>query len=251
MSKFTDVLYGYGFKSYEEYLRSDHWSEFKKRYAASGRPMRCVVCRAKRIQLHHHTYERLGHERLSDVTPLCGEHHKNVHFILKIRGWFVEHTAKAIEVIVAQLPRKKPQVKPKQTKPNHQKGKYREPLLSLAAEFASLKKDGFYNEHVPANYDPMCGDGRLRRFVKILRRAKKNQRYTPPIAPKIITPPKPTKPKKRKRLADYWNGYINLSKQRIAMGDKATMQTNPPLCLAARVVSPAIKKGQFRLPCEL
>src|SRR4051812_19005575 len=49
-------------KSYTLYLRSDLWRDFKKRYKAAGHRMQCLVCDEGRIQLHHHTYERLGRE---------------------------------------------------------------------------------------------------------------------------------------------------------------------------------------------
>lgn len=59
--------------------------------------MLCVVCGQRKIQLHHHTYDRIGCELFSDVTPLCRFHHAAVHEWLKKSGRiFVEYTIEAI-----------------------------------------------------------------------------------------------------------------------------------------------------------
>jgi hypothetical protein len=65
--------------SYAAYLRSDHWRDVKKRYRASAMPQACVVCGEARVDLHHRTYERLGHEELTDLVPLCRQHHGEAH----------------------------------------------------------------------------------------------------------------------------------------------------------------------------
>jgi hypothetical protein len=57
-------------KKYRDYLNSIDWYlirvEVKKR--ASGR---CERCSATGVEVHHRTYERLGHERLDDLELLC------------------------------------------------------------------------------------------------------------------------------------------------------------------------------------
>ena len=41
---------------------------------------RCVVCYAQGdLQVHHRTYERIGYERLSDLTTLCADCHGMFH----------------------------------------------------------------------------------------------------------------------------------------------------------------------------
>lgn len=95
--KFSEQLKNLGFVSYKEYLNSSHWYDFKKQYRAAGCRMNCVLCGITPIQLHHHTYVRLGNERLEDVTPLCRPHHIGVHEWLKSSGRnFVEFTHEAI-----------------------------------------------------------------------------------------------------------------------------------------------------------
>jgi hypothetical protein len=96
MGVFHERLAALGFGSYADYLASPHWQDFKRAYRASGRPMSCVVCGAKPIQLHHHTYQRLGAEDVLDVSPLCREHHVAVHDWLKANGKMVNATHKAV-----------------------------------------------------------------------------------------------------------------------------------------------------------
>jgi hypothetical protein len=69
----------YGFRSYRDYLRSDHWHELRERYRASQLPQVCFVCWDPNVDLHHKTYKRLGEERLTDLLPLCRLHHDLAH----------------------------------------------------------------------------------------------------------------------------------------------------------------------------
>lgn len=88
---FLNKITALGFKTYEEYLDSDLWQQFRKKYFRSKKTKKfCLVCLGDdefnfSVELHHLTYERLGQERLNDVIPLCREHHEQVHEILKQR----------------------------------------------------------------------------------------------------------------------------------------------------------------------
>lgn len=93
---FTERIRSLGFSLYQDYLASEHWKSFRSRYRRSGRPMRCAVCNKGPIQLHHHTYSRLGQEFLGDVTPLCRAHHVAVHDWIRERNKPVSLTHKAI-----------------------------------------------------------------------------------------------------------------------------------------------------------
>lgn len=79
------VLRRLGYKDYADYLRSPHWATIKAAYRASELPQTCQCGEAERLQLHHTTYERLGQERLEDLTPLCPECHTMIH-VLERRG---------------------------------------------------------------------------------------------------------------------------------------------------------------------
>lgn len=170
MSFFWDRLIALGCNNYAEYLDSAHWREFKKGYRASSRSRKCEVCNRGPIQLHHHTYQRLGKERLDDVTPLCRDHHEEVHKIIKDRGWPVESTRKAIDIIKARLKPKIPatvKVEPKNT------GRQR--LTKVASElaaFIAIAKEGYWHPIIPNGYQPTGDDPLFPRFLKLIRRAK-------------------------------------------------------------------------------
>lgn len=66
-------------EKYAAYLLSDAWLAFRAQYYETH-ARRCWVCRATRgVELHHWTYERLGHEQDGDVVPLCRSCHQKVH----------------------------------------------------------------------------------------------------------------------------------------------------------------------------
>lgn len=73
-----------GFRSYQAYLASQHWRDFKAYYRSSDRPQDCVLCGTPDdIHLHHTTYARLGRERLTDVIPLCSRCHVMAHALVR------------------------------------------------------------------------------------------------------------------------------------------------------------------------
>ena len=75
IATFHETLRQLGYKSYAEYLGSEHWADLNRRKTAKT----CKVCRGPRQVLHHRTYKRLGHEWLADMIPLCHKHHKMIH----------------------------------------------------------------------------------------------------------------------------------------------------------------------------
>lgn len=64
---------------YQEYLQTDAWrrkSDFMK--ARFGN--RCQLCnRRGNLNTHHRTYERVGEERMEDLTVLCRDCHERFH----------------------------------------------------------------------------------------------------------------------------------------------------------------------------
>jgi hypothetical protein len=97
--KFSERLSAIGFACYDDYLASDAWSGFKKRYKESGARMDCLICSRKPVQLHHRTYERVGQELFDDVIPVCREHHVAIHEWLKANGKFVQRTHEAVAAL--------------------------------------------------------------------------------------------------------------------------------------------------------
>lgn len=63
-------------KEYKEYIKSERWKVFAKKVIEwwGGR---CALCYGTRkLQVHHRTYERLGHELMTDCVCLCSKCHK-------------------------------------------------------------------------------------------------------------------------------------------------------------------------------
>lgn len=70
---------------YPAYMQSTAWREKKSEYRKHGQYQECYLCGRpwfRGIELHHRTYERLGREELSDLVPVCPEHH-----VLITRAW--------------------------------------------------------------------------------------------------------------------------------------------------------------------
>lgn len=70
---------------YNQYITSVAW-EVKKEERKKVDGYRCVCCgrsedRTRRgLQVHHVTYERLGHENVyTDLCTVCGSCHKKIH----------------------------------------------------------------------------------------------------------------------------------------------------------------------------
>lgn len=65
--------------TYKEYIQSDGWKVRRLRALALAEN-RCQVCNSPNApQVHHRTYERLGHERDADLIVLCRDCHKLFH----------------------------------------------------------------------------------------------------------------------------------------------------------------------------
>lgn len=68
---------------YDAYLKSPFWMA-RKAAVIRHRGYRCERCGAEPstgLQLHHRTYERLGHELPEDVELLCADCHREEHDI--------------------------------------------------------------------------------------------------------------------------------------------------------------------------
>jgi hypothetical protein len=64
---------------YVRYICSPEWNARRNRYyRRHGRA--CAFCGAvKWVELHHHTYERMGRELDDDLIAVCREHHQEIH----------------------------------------------------------------------------------------------------------------------------------------------------------------------------
>lgn len=73
---------------YAEYLQSDVWKS-KAAHARERDCNRCRLCNSPdNLQVHHRTYERIGHELLDDLTTLCDECHELYHKGYRKPEWY-------------------------------------------------------------------------------------------------------------------------------------------------------------------
>lgn len=128
-----------GFPSYEAYLDSDHWKEFKRRYRMAGRPWKCECCdrvRPGKMCLHHVSYQRLGQESFDDVRTLCNWCHKELHKIHREQGIALEHFGMA----VAYLRKRIMNAKFKQAQKSEKQEKWSEPGQGQSAKARSRRR---------------------------------------------------------------------------------------------------------------
>ena len=61
---------------YSEYLKTEGWKVRRAKALAEG-GHKCRICAATAaLEVHHNTYERLGHERADDLIVLCRSCHE-------------------------------------------------------------------------------------------------------------------------------------------------------------------------------
>lgn len=64
---------------YDAYINSYEWFERREKYFSTHKRV-CYMCGAPQdVELHHMTYERLGHEYDDDLEPLCSNCHGALH----------------------------------------------------------------------------------------------------------------------------------------------------------------------------
>jgi len=81
------------------YLSSPRWWLIRDRYFESPLPKRCLICDARRVQLHHTDYRNLGREPIASLRPLCAAHHKGVHQTLNRYRIFLKDSDEAIRIV--------------------------------------------------------------------------------------------------------------------------------------------------------
>lgn len=63
---------------YQRYLHSWRWRIIRAVVLALN-CRRCAMCDRLATEVHHRSYDRIGHERLTDLTPVCSECHRQFH----------------------------------------------------------------------------------------------------------------------------------------------------------------------------
>jgi hypothetical protein len=90
-----------GFPSYNVYLISPHWINYRIACLRQPGRNRCAVCQSRRLlQLHHRTYVRIGDERYSDTVTLCKQHHADLHAWLILHSKSITNTDEAIARLI-------------------------------------------------------------------------------------------------------------------------------------------------------
>ena len=71
-------------KQYNAYIKSSTWKNIRKTLFKL-RGEKCEKCGfgSYKLHIHHLTYERLGHKRLTDLQILCEQCHDAAHVVLK------------------------------------------------------------------------------------------------------------------------------------------------------------------------
>lgn len=71
--------------AYKRYLRTKNWQKlrFKVLKRSGGKCERCGYQPYKRggLQIHHLSYDRVGHESLEDLIAICPRCHMEIHKI--------------------------------------------------------------------------------------------------------------------------------------------------------------------------
>lgn len=68
---------------YEAYLQSDTWRQKRTQRLEIGKN-RCAACHdRKALHVHHLTYARIFNEEMSDLIPLCGDHHTVIEKLIR------------------------------------------------------------------------------------------------------------------------------------------------------------------------
>jgi hypothetical protein len=71
---------------YQQYLHSPEW-DARRRKALYQAGYRCELCKkAKPLQVHHLTYERIFNERASDLQAVCDRCHRRLH---GVKPWWI------------------------------------------------------------------------------------------------------------------------------------------------------------------
>ena len=64
---------------YSEYLKTEWWQQRRAKALTEG-GHKCRICAdTAALEVHHNTYERLGHERAADLVVLCRKCHQLFH----------------------------------------------------------------------------------------------------------------------------------------------------------------------------
>lgn len=99
---------------YAEWMGSSDWLRWREQWLAQwvlrhGAEPVCAVCDTpwtlRHGDLHHRSYDRLGHEHPSDVVPMCRACHHRLHRVLESGAWNRTSRPQATDLIIRTLRR--------------------------------------------------------------------------------------------------------------------------------------------------
>lgn len=90
--------------NYKDYIQTSQWKA-KANAAKRLSGWSCALCdTTKSLEVHHKTYARLGHERMSDLVVLCWRcHRRHHHTLVSMRGHRYDQNQLALP-FVASIP---------------------------------------------------------------------------------------------------------------------------------------------------
>jgi cyanate lyase len=163
-----------GFPSYDHYLKSDHWREFKAHCRREIRPFRCTICqgfRKGRMVIHHITYARIGHERLEDVKLLCSDCHDMLHQMHRDHDLPLRKFGKAVHFVRMILARKKEATREERVKMRRAKREKKEIDSRRLRQLKRTRQTPALIPSSPESCDPMI----YRRLTSILHLIQKGR----------------------------------------------------------------------------
>lgn len=85
--------------NYNEYLKTRWWGLFRTKYLKGKKNcLKCKICGGVGIfNLHHISYENLGHEKKTDVILLCQKCHHKLHE--KVKEVMLKHSGRSLSSI--------------------------------------------------------------------------------------------------------------------------------------------------------
>ena len=88
---------------YLDYLKSQEWKLKRDEVLVFWKGL-CALCYSdKDVQVHHRTYERLGHELLTDLLPLCDPcHERHTAYMRQARMQTIQEVT---QIMMAEMAR--------------------------------------------------------------------------------------------------------------------------------------------------
>lgn len=66
---------------YRKYLKGEVWLATRKGFIVQHKTKVCELCGSgEKLRVHHHTYKRVGSEKISDLALVCNSCHARIHF---------------------------------------------------------------------------------------------------------------------------------------------------------------------------